>query len=67
MTTDRRCPVCQLPLVYIREATRETTRPPWGTGKVSERAGFAVYRCVAHGVWRVYNDGRIQPNDTVSP
>ena len=67
MTSDRRCPVCHRQLVYIREATRETSRSPVGSREGSERAGFAVYRCLAHGVWRVYGDGRIQQNEASGP
>ena len=56
--------MCQLPLVYVREATREDTRR-LGEGRAGrEHVGFAVYRCVVHGVWRVYGDGRIEPNET---
>jgi len=64
MTPDRRCPVCQLPLVYIREGTREDTRRLRQQQARAERLGFAVYRCAVHGVWRVYGkDGRIEPNE----
>jgi|SRR5688572_8065632 hypothetical protein len=63
LTPDRRCPVCQLPLVYIREATRETSRTPGKLHTGPERPGFALYRCMADGVWRVYGDGRIERDE----
>ena len=66
MTPDRFCPVCHFPLFYIREATRETNRRPDGRGE-PEPTGFALYRCVVHDIWRVFGDGRIEPNDRPGP
>ena len=58
MTPDRRCPACQLPLVYVRDDTREDTLRAEEQQAGSEAHPIRWYRCFVHGVWRGYGDGR---------
>ena len=58
MEDNQKCPKCSKKLIWVKSGPRESI--PSGD-KIVMKLASEIFRCVDHGLWRIYISGAVEP------